>query len=61
MTALCLMADRQGEWLVIHECLACGELSANRIAGDDNALVLLRMAVRPLSHGRLPARALLGL
>ncbi|MEU8699085.1 RNHCP domain-containing protein [Streptomyces sp. NPDC048680] len=37
-----------GEWLIIHQCLSCGELSANRIAGDDNPLALVRLALRPL-------------
>lgn len=47
--------------MIIHHCLSCGELSANRIAGDDNALVLLRVAFRPLSDNRLPVCALLTL
>ncbi|GGT35474.1 hypothetical protein GCM10010207_39500 [Streptomyces atratus] len=61
MTALSLSVRQDGEWLIIHECLTCGELSANRIAGDDNALALLRMAVRPLSDTFIPVRALLTL
>ncbi|GAA2602843.1 RNHCP domain-containing protein [Streptomyces axinellae] len=61
MTALCLSARDDGEWMLIHLCHTCGELSANRIAGDDNALALVRMAVRPLSDSRVPVRALLSL
>ncbi|MFD4861598.1 RNHCP domain-containing protein [Streptomyces atratus] len=61
MTALSLSVRQDGEWSIIHECLTCGELSANRIAGDDNALALLRMAVRPLSDTFIPVRALLTL
>jgi hypothetical protein len=60
MTALCLSVRQDGEWLIIHHCLACDELSANRIAGDDNALMLLRMAMRPFNT-HLPRRALLAL
>ncbi|MFG2673174.1 RNHCP domain-containing protein [Streptomyces sp. NPDC048445] len=48
MEALCLSARPDGEWMIIHECLSCGELSANRVAGDDNALALLRLALKPL-------------
>lgn len=59
MAALCLSTRQDGEWLLIHHCVNCGELSANRIAGDDNALALIRMAVRPLAGGELPARTLL--
>ncbi|MFB9883217.1 RNHCP domain-containing protein [Planobispora siamensis] len=54
MTALGVEVRGDGEWVIIHHCLACGELSANRIAGDDNALALLRVALRPLSGPRLP-------
>ena len=61
MTALSLSVRQDGEWAIIHHCLSCGELSANRIAGDDNALALMRMAVRPLADPRVPVRALLAL
>jgi hypothetical protein len=61
MAALSLSVRQDGEWMIIHHCLACGELSANRIAGDDNALVLMRMAMRPLSDTRVPVWALLAL
>jgi hypothetical protein len=61
MAPLSMSARPDGEWLVIHHCLACGDLSANRIAGDDNALALLRLAVRPLSDPTVPVRALMSL
>ena len=48
-----------GEWMVIHQCQSCGELSTNRIAGDDNALVLVRLALRPLRDAGAAQRALL--
>lgn len=48
MEALGLSVRPDGEWMLIHQCLSCGELSANRTAGDDNPLPLLRLAVRPL-------------
>ncbi|GAA1467437.1 hypothetical protein GCM10009603_55600 [Nocardiopsis exhalans] len=49
MEAASVSARPDGEWLIIHRCLSCGELSANRVAGDDNARALVRLAVRPLS------------
>ncbi|MFJ8040447.1 RNHCP domain-containing protein [Kitasatospora sp. NPDC096147] len=61
MEALGLSVRADGEWLIIHQCLSCGELSANRIAGDDNPLPLLRLAVRPLRAGRRAERTLLDL
>jgi hypothetical protein len=60
MVPLSLSVRPDGEWMLIHSCLACDELSANRVAGDDNALVLLRIALRPFSNS-LPERALLAL
>ncbi|GAA3072238.1 hypothetical protein GCM10017562_44560 [Streptomyces roseofulvus] len=46
-----------GEWLLVHECRSCGELSANRIADDDNALALMRIALRPLRDPGVPGVA----
>ncbi len=58
MEALSLTARPDGEWLIIHQCLSCDELSANRISGDDNALALIRLALRPLRDSRLANTAL---
>ncbi|MQS03604.1 RNHCP domain-containing protein, partial [Streptomyces alkaliterrae] len=46
MTALSLSVRDDGEWLLVHQCLTCGTLKANRVAGDDNALPLIRLALR---------------
>lgn len=61
MTALSLSVRQDGEWMLIHLCLTCGELSVNRIAGDDNALALIRLALRPLADAGIPARVMLAL
>ncbi|MFC4015997.1 RNHCP domain-containing protein [Nonomuraea purpurea] len=61
MEALGLSVRPDGEWLIIHQCLSCGELSANRIAGDDNPLTLMRLALRPLRDSRIASRTLLAL
>lgn len=44
----------QGEWVVIHRCTGCGVLHANRSAGDDSPLLLLRLAIRPLAMSPFP-------
>ncbi|MDT0327926.1 RNHCP domain-containing protein [Nocardiopsis lambiniae] len=49
MVALSLAGRTDGEWRLVHRCSRCGELSVNRIAGDDNARALVRLAVRPLA------------
>ncbi|MEV0374994.1 RNHCP domain-containing protein [Streptomyces sp. NPDC050636] len=58
MEALSMSARQDGEWMLIHRCLTCGELSANRIAGDDNALALVRLVLRPLQDTTIASRAL---
>lgn len=35
-----LMSRRNGELVLIHECLGCGKQDPNRIAADDNPVVL---------------------
>lgn len=32
-----------GEIMIIHECLCCGKIQANRIAGDDNAELIYEL------------------
>ncbi|MGK4903879.1 RNHCP domain-containing protein [Streptomyces albus] len=61
MEALSMSVRPDGEWLIVHQCLSCGALSANRIAGDDNALALMRLALRPLRDSKVAGSALLAL
>ncbi len=42
------------EWALLHRCRACGLIRANRLAGDDNALVLISLALRPLARPPFP-------
>lgn len=61
MSAAGVFARPDGEWMLIHRCASCGGLSANRIAGDDNARALVRLAVRPLAVSEATRRALVQL
>ncbi|MFF4407840.1 RNHCP domain-containing protein [Streptomyces sp. NPDC001404] len=61
MEALCMFTRPDGEWMIVHQCLTCGELSANRIAGDDNPLALVRLALKPLQDTAMAGRAMLTL
>jgi hypothetical protein len=47
-----------GEWVLIHGCDGCGELHLNRMAGDDDPLALLRLAIRPLALPPFPFEVL---
>ncbi|MFN3648440.1 MAG: RNHCP domain-containing protein [Armatimonadota bacterium] len=48
-----------GEWAIIHRCRSCGELHSNRVAGDDNELALMALAVRAMSQPPFPLERLL--
>jgi len=45
---------RGGEWVLIHRCRECGVLKSNRVAGDDDELALMSLAVRPLADPPFP-------
>jgi len=42
------------EWTLIHRCNDCGALKSNRIAGDDNEMALMSLAVRPVAQPPFP-------
>lgn len=46
--------QRNGEWSLVHRCSGCGTLRVNRIGSDDNEMLLLSLAVRPLSAPPFP-------
>jgi hypothetical protein len=51
---------RQGkEWAIIHRCTKCGALRENRTAGDDNAVALFSLAVRPVAQPPFPLDGLM--
>ena len=47
-----------GEWVLVHRCTGCDEVHLNRIAGDDNPLLLVRLALRPLAQPPFPLERL---
>lgn len=49
-----IAARRNGEWALVHRCRGCRTVHLNRIAGDDNALALMQLAVRPLATPPFP-------
>ncbi|WP_043613848.1 RNHCP domain-containing protein [Nonomuraea candida] len=57
MIPISIAVLRTGEWMLIHRCTRCGELTSNPICGDDNQLILMRMAVRPLAQPPFPLEA----
>ena len=54
MEPIAITVRGDGEWVLIHRCNGCGVLHSNRIAGDDNPLLLVRIAVRPIAQPPFP-------
>ena len=54
MEPIAITVRGDGEWVIIHRCRGCGVLHANRSAGDDNPLLLVRLAVLPLAKPPFP-------
>lgn len=54
MEPIAISVRGSGEWLLIHRCTNCGVLHINRTAGDDNPLLLLKLAVGPLAQPPFP-------
>ena len=50
MEPIGISARDDGEWSLVHRCGACSTVHVNRVAGDDNPLMLMRLAVQPLDH-----------
>ena len=54
MEPIAVTVRGDGEWVLVHRCGGCDELHLNRTAADDNPLILLRLAVRPLAQPPFP-------
>jgi hypothetical protein len=54
MEPIAITVRKDGEWMIVHRCTFCDEIHLNRIAGDDNPLLLLRLAVKPLAQPPFP-------
>ena len=58
MEPIAVCVRENGEWALIHRCGGCSTVRVNRIAGDDNPLMLMRLAVRPLAQPPFPLELL---
>ncbi len=58
MEPIAIWVRGDGEWALVHRCQRCTALRVNRIAGDDNELALLSLAVRPLARPPFPLEEL---
>lgn len=58
MEPISVWVRKNGEWAVIHRCKRCGKLSSNRIAADDNPILLVSISMRPVSMPPFPLEKL---
>ena len=54
MEPVAVWVRKGGEWAIIHRCRLCGKLTSNRIAADDNPMLLMSIAMRPLCTPPFP-------
>ena len=54
MEPVAVWVRRNGEWAIIHRCRRCGALSSNRVAADDNPVLLRSIALRPVGAPPFP-------
>jgi hypothetical protein len=54
MSPIAIAVLRGGDWRVIHRCTRCDELTSSPVSPDDNHLILMRIAVRPLAEPPFP-------
>ncbi len=51
---IAVAVQRDGDWMLIHRCTGCDRLEAGPVASDDNQLLLIRIAVKPLAQPPFP-------
>ncbi len=61
MEPIAITVRGDGEWVLVHRCGGCHALDLNRSAADDNPLLLVRLAVRPLAQPPFPLEHLTAL
>jgi hypothetical protein len=57
MEPIAVTVRGEGRWVLIHRCTNCGRLRLNKTAGDDNVLLLMRLAALPLTMPFVPFAA----
>ena len=55
MEPISIWVKEGGEWSVIHRCRKCGFIRPNRIAGDDNEILLFTLAAKAMTMMPFPA------
>ena len=58
MEPVAVWMRKGGEWAIIHRCRRCGVLHSNREAADDNPMLLMSIAMKPLAQPTVPLERL---
>jgi hypothetical protein len=58
MEPIAISVRGDGEWVLVHRCTRCDELDLNRTAADDNLLLLVRIALKPIVQPPFPLELL---
>ena len=59
MMPIGIYVQKNQEWSLIHKCSKCSTIRTNRIAADDNELMLITMATAPLASLPFPSKLVL--
>jgi hypothetical protein len=59
MQPIGIYVQKNKEWSIIHRCRQCKTLRINRIAYDDNELLLLTLAAEPLMSLPFPSQKII--
>lgn len=54
MEPIAVWVRKGGEWAIIHRCRGCGAIRSNRIAADDNAVLLISIAAKAIANPPFP-------
>tara|TARA_R110002073_G_scaffold336260_1_gene531446 strand:- start:209848 stop:210048 length:201 start_codon:yes stop_codon:yes gene_type:complete len=54
MEPISIASRDDGEWAIVHRCTGCHQLRTNRVAGDDDEIALLELALRPIAAPAFP-------
>ena len=54
MEPIAVWVRPSGEWSLVHRCGTCRVARVNRVAGDDDPLVLMSLAARPMANPPFP-------
>jgi DNA-directed RNA polymerase subunit RPC12/RpoP len=59
MKPISIYVQQNKEWSIVHKCAKCNTIKLNRIAADDNELLLLTMAAEPMMSLPFPSKIMI--